>query len=217
MTCLTCASIVAVVVQSNVPPTSGPSSLRGREVWTDRRLLLMLASGTVFALLYLQITVALPRTLVARDLPAAHAGLLFTVSALTIVAGQPLLRLLPAVGRSRFRSMAVGYAVLALGLAGTGLATDLSGLAMSTVIWSVGGLILLGHTWSIVSDLAPAGATARYLAVFGLSWGLAAVVAPLLGTQLLSHGGPVLLWSGGAILAGALAASQPVLARSCTP
>lgn len=216
-TCLACAATVAAVVRSNVSRMARPNPLRGREVWTDRRLLLMLGSGTVFALLYLQISVALPLTLVARDLPAAHAGLLFTVSALTIVTGQPLLRRLPRVGRSRFRSMALGYAVLALGLAGTAVSTDLSGFVVSTVVWSVGDLILLGHTWSIVSDLAPAGATARYLAVFGLSWGLAAVVAPLLGTQLLAAGGPVLLWSVSAILAGALAAAQPALARRCTP
>ena len=80
--------------------------------WRDPRLLAMLAVGTCFATLYLQIRVGLPLTLDERGLPAARFGLLMTVSSLTIVVAQPLLawRLVPD---DPFGTMRVGY--LALG------------------------------------------------------------------------------------------------------
>lgn len=179
--------------------------------WGDRRFLAMLASGTLFALLVMQLVTTLPLTVVARGLPVGDAGLLLTVSALTVVAGQPLLRW-RRLSRDVFRAMATGYAVFAAGLAATGFVTSLPGFAAATVLWSIGDLLLLGHAWSIVSGLAPAGARGRYLAAYGLSWGFATVAAPLLGARLLTAGGPPLLWGVMALVALALALVQPRLA-----
>lgn len=175
----------------------------------------MLATGTAFAITYLQVTMSLPLTLLVRGLPVAEAGILLTVSAVTIVLGQPLLRWGPLRGRTGFEAMSIGYAVLAAGLAATAFATTLPGFVVATVVWSTGDVLLLGHSWSIVSALAPEGARARYLAAYGLSWGVAAVVAPVLGTQLLSAGGPVVLWMTLAAVALLLATVQPGLARRC--
>jgi len=214
-TCLLCAATVWVVVRADTTEPAGASHVTTGGVWRDRRLLLMLAAGTGFAITYLQITMSVPLTLSARGIPAARAGILFTVSAVTIVLGQPLLRWGPLRDRTGFEVMSIGYAVLAVGLAATALATTLPGFVAATVVWSLGDLLLLGNSWSIVSAFAPEDARARYLAVYGLSWGIAAVIAPVLGTQLLSAGGPVALW---ATLAGAalvLAAVQPGLARRC--
>jgi len=133
------------------PPVAGSA-------WRDRRLLLMLATGTAFAITYLQVTMSLPLTLLARGLPVAEAGILLTVSAVTIVLGQPLLRWGPLRGRTGFEAMSIGYAVLAAGLAATAFATTLPGFVVATVVWSTGDVLLLGHSWSIVSALAPEGA-----------------------------------------------------------
>ncbi len=215
--CLLCAATVWFVVRAGIHEATGSSAVEAAGAWRDRRLLLMLAAGTGFAILYLQITMALPLTLPARGLPAAQAGILFTVSAVTIVAGQPLLRWRRLRDRSSFEAMTIGYAVLAVGLAANGLATTLPGFIVATLFWSVGDLLLLGHSWSIVSELAPERARGSYLAVFGVSWGIAAVIAPLLGTQLLAHGGPALLWMSLAGAAVLLAAVQPGLARQVRP
>ena len=215
--CLLCAATVWFVVRAGIHEATGSSAVEAAGAWRDRRLLLMLAAGTGFAILYLQITMALPLTLPARGLPAAQAGILFTVSAVTIVAGQPLLRWRRLRDRSSFEAMTIGYAVLAVGLAANGLATTLPGFIVATLFWSVGDLLLLGHSWSIVSELATERARGSYLAVFGVSWGIAAVIAPLLGTQLLAHGGPALLWMSLAGAAVLLAAVQPGLARQVRP
>lgn len=234
--CLSCAVVVLLVVRpalagrdhvaservASGDPAPGATDLpdagaRHTPVgpWRDPRLLAMLAAGTLFALLYMAMVMTLPLTLGARGLPPTQAGLLLTVSAVTVVAGQPLLRWRWLTSGSPFRAMTIGYAVLALGLAGTGLATGLVGFAAATVLWSVGDLLLLGHAWSIVSALAPPSARGRYLAAYGLSWGFATVVAPVLGTGLLTLGGPVLLWGTLALVALALAAVQPALRRVC--
>jgi MFS family permease len=172
----------------------------------------MLAVGTCFATLFLQIRVGLPLTMDERGLPAAHFGLLMTVSSVTIVVAQPLLawRLVPD---DPFGTMRVGYLALGAGLAGTGWASGLAGFLATTVVWSIGDVLLLGLPFAIVSGLAPEGARGRYLAAYGVCWGFAAVLAPLLGTRLLDTGGPRLLWLSCAALAVVLAAAQPVLRR----
>jgi len=210
VTCLTCAAVVGLALPTSTRRTSR-EPVAGSP-WRDPRLLAMLAVGTCFATLFLQIRVGLPLTMDERGLPAAHFGLLMTVSSVTIVVAQPLLawRLVPD---DPFGTMRVGYLALGAGLAGTGWASGLAGFLATTVVWSIGDVLLLGLPFAIVSGLAPEGARGRYLAAYGVCWGFAAVLAPVLGTRLLDTGGPRLLWLSCAALAVVLAAAQPVLRR----
>lgn len=208
-TCLVCAVVVAALLpRTQETATRGPVRVNA---WADGRLLSALALGTVFAVIYLQITIALPLTVTERGHSPSLVGVLLTVSATTLVLGQPLL----ARSRMRmlddFRAMTLGYTILAAGLLSTGLATSTEGFIAATVIWSLGDLILLGRAYTIVVGIAPDGARGRYMAVYGTSWGLAGIAAPLLSTQLLTHAGPVLTWATVAALALALAAAQPAM------
>ncbi|WP_247616662.1 hypothetical protein [Streptomyces sp. MK37H] len=130
------------------------------------------------------------------------------------MAGQPLLRLKRLSTLSAPGIFAAGYALVALGLAGYAVAHGLAGLLMSTVVWSLGDLLLMGRIHAVVADLAPPGGTGRYLAVHGISWGIAGVAAPLVGTQLLERAGGTALWVTMAAISLALAAVQPLLART---
>ncbi|MCW2757576.1 MAG: arabinose transporter permease, partial [Nocardioidaceae bacterium] len=87
----------------------------------------------------------------------------------------------------------------------------LTGFVLATVLWAVGDVLLLGHPFAVVADLAPEGARARYLAVFGTCWGVAGVVAPLLGGAVLETSGPRVLWLGCAGVAVLLAVAQAPL------
>ena len=209
-TCLACAVLVGATLPAGPPAADRPRASAG---WRDRRLLVMLAAGTVFAVVYLQITIALPLTLVARDLPVARTGLLLTVSAATIVLAQPLLRPRLLGRLDDFAAMTGGYVLLAGGLFATGLARSVPGFAAATVLWSLGDLVLLGRAYAVVAALVPAGRRGGYLAAYGTAWGVAAVVAPVVGTGLLVYGGPALLWSVLALLCLVLAAVQPVVRR----
>lgn len=184
-----------------------------RSPWSDRRLLLLLGVGTVFAAVYLQLNATLALTMVARGVPASGVGVVFMVAALTVVVGQPLLGHGPMARRGDWSALRVGYLLLAAGLLANGFASSLVGFLAAAVVWSLGDLVLLGRMYAVVARLAPAGARATYFSVYGLCWGLAAAMGPLVGTALLALSGPVMLWSTAAGACLVLAAVQPALAR----
>lgn len=221
LSCLACAVIIRFVLPADRPVRRGrtalgpasPAPAAGIKPWRDRVLLLMLASGTVYALVYLQVMMALPLSLARRGMRPADAGVLFTVSAVTIVAAQPLLRVQRLSALSAPAALALGYILLAVGLAGYAVAHTLTASLAATVVWSLGDLVILGRSYALVADLAPPGGTGRYLAVYGISWGFAGVAAPIVSTQILEHAGPAVLWSGLAAVAVALAVGQIPVAR----
>lgn len=213
-TCLLCALLIRRVLPTHHRPrTAAPAS---GSPWRDPRLLQMLAVGTGFAVVYLQGTIALPLTILARELPPSTLGVLLSSSAATTVLGQPLLRTSLVRDAPAAHVLMVGYAVLGVGLAAYGFTTSLLGFVVATVVTAIGDLLLLGRSLAYVAELAPDSAPARYLAVYGLSWGLAAVIAPLLGAALMAGLGPAWTW---AVLSGvclALAAVQLRLTGSST-
>lgn len=220
VSCLLCAALVrfAVPADRRADRTDG-APVTAASPWRDRRLLVMLALGTGYALLYLQILTVLPLSLAASGLHTADAGLLFTVSAVTVVCGQPLLRLRRVAELPAHTALLAGHLLLAAGLLGYAAAHGLPAAAAATVPCGLGELLVMGRAYALVADLAPPAATGRYLAVFGTCWGFAGVAAPLLGTQVLARTGPGPLWSAMAALALALAAAQlltprPPLARA---
>ncbi|MEV5493978.1 MFS transporter [Nonomuraea fuscirosea] len=245
VTCLACAVVIHLVLPADSParraadlPVDRPADrpvqrlvrrvfapfraeaagAEARAVWRDRSLLVLLVSGTFFALIYMQVMMALPLALTRRGLEAADAGLLSTLSAVVMVLCQPLLRR-TATTLSHHAAMACGYLLLAAGLAGYAVADGLPGHLAATVVWSVGDVLMFGRSYALVADIAPEHARGRYLSVFGTSWGIATVVAPLCSTQLLDRAGPTGLWSGLALTCLLLAAAQltvirPLLDRS---
>ncbi|MFB8061702.1 MFS transporter, partial [Kitasatospora purpeofusca] len=96
--------------------------------------------------------------------------------------------------------------MFAAGLVGLALTCTLPALIASVAVKSLGNLLVMGRIYALVTDLAPPGASGRYLAVFGTSWGVAGTLAPVLGTQLLAHAGTTALWSAMAAFCVLLAA-----------
>ena len=196
------------------PTSPGPTADPPRPAaWRDRRLLVLLVSGTAFATLYMQLIIGLPLTLLERRQPASGIGVILTVSALTLIAGQRLLHTRRLRELGDFRAMTIGYLLLGAGLLANGFAQNLPAFLVAAVVWSLGDLLLLGRYYTLVSALAPDHARGRYLAVFGISWGIATTIAPLTATQLLSITGPVGLWATCAFAALVLALAQPSIRR----
>ena len=222
ITCLSCATLVAVALPSDVRRDAAAEVRRdasgdvlgdadvprapGASPWRDSRLLLLLASGTIFATIYMQLVIGLPLTLIEQGLPNSGAGIILAVSAITLIAAQRLLRV---QNLDDFRSIAIGYALLATGLIVSAFAHTLLVFLLAAVLWSLGDLFLLTRYLTQASGLAPAAARGRYLAIFGLSWGIATTIAPLTVTQLLKTSGPTGLWLTSAAVAAVLAALQP--------
>ena len=231
VTCLACAVLLRVALPSGRPargrdtgPGPRPDAAEGSEAgpgvdqggvnpWRDPRLMALLACGVLFASVYLQVSATLGLTLGLRGIPASRVGLLLAVSALVVVAGQPLLSRGPLSRLDPWSAMAAGYLLLGAGLLANGFAATLPQFAAATVLWSIGDLVLLGRAHALVADIAPEHARARYFSVYGLCWGAAAVLGPVAGTQLLDRAGPRVLWVACAAGCGALALAQPRLRR----
>ncbi|MER7467492.1 MFS transporter [Streptomyces sp. NPDC097981] len=211
LTCLLCALTLRLALPAD---HTGRRAGRGGEPnkaarpWRDRRQWAVFTAGTLFALVSMQIMMGLPLALARLGLQPADAGLLFTASTVTIVAAQPAVRLRRVAALSDSAALALGYTLLATGLAGYAMASALPALVTATAVWSLGDVLVLGRVFGIVADLAPRGGADSYLAAYGVSWGIATVAAPVTTTQLLEHAGVHALWAGSAALCLALAAAQ---------
>ena len=227
ITCLSCAALVALALRGDArlgtevakaagPAVPVPPDERQQvvSVWRDRRLLLLLAGGTIFATIYMQIIIGLPLTLLEQGLPKSGIGIILAISAITLIAAQRLLRVQHL---DDFRSIAIGYVLLAAGLVVCAVADTLAVFVIAAILWSLGDLFLLTRYLTQASGLAPDQARGRYLAVFGLSWGIATTIAPLTVTQLLESAGPRGLWLTSAAVAVALAVLQPWFRKRLAP
>jgi MFS family permease len=224
--CLGCALIVRFGLPADrdarPSPATGPEKratpAAGRPVtrsspWRDPALLALTATGTAYALVYMTMLVALPLALAEYGMNPASAGLIMATATLTLMLGRPLLRARPLAGCSDSTAFAAGFVLMGLGLAGYAAAHSLAALLVPTAVWSVGNLLLTGRALAVVSDLAPPGGTARYLAVYGLSWGIATVAAPVLATLMIASCGPAALWAACSVACLLLAVAQPWLLR----
>lgn len=228
-TCLGCA----LIVQLGLPAdrrTGTPSGVASRSPgavrdgaasrarrqspWRDPALLAMTGTGSVFALIYMTILVGLPLTLAADGQHPASAGLLLTVATLSLVLTRPVLRIGPVARLPLSWACAGGFVLMGLGTAGYALAHSLAALMLPTAAWSIGNLLLTGRALAVVTGLAPADATARYLAVYGLRWGAAAVAAPALATYLIASFGTTSLWAGMSVVCLAMAVAEPLVLNS---
>ncbi|HZX04968.1 MFS transporter [Kribbella sp.] len=208
ITCLSCATMVRLALPADAGEDrqSTRNTSGGVLPWRDGRLLLLLVSGTVFATIYMQLVIGLPLTLLEQGLPKSGTGSILAVSAVTLIAAQRLLKL---KNLDDFRSIAIGYVLLAAGLLVSALAHTVLVFVLAAVLWSLGDLFLLTRYLTQASGLAPESARGRYLAIFGLSWGIATTIAPLTVTQLLKTSGPTGLWLTSAVVAAVLAVLQP--------
>jgi hypothetical protein len=197
-------------------PAGRPAVSTATSPWRDPALLAMTAAGTAFALVYMLILIGLPLSLAARGLNPASAGLVMATATLTLVVTRPALRIPMLARLSGPVACGIGFALMAAGLTGYAIAHSLVGLLPPTAIWSAGNLLLSGRAFEFVTALAPPGAAARYLATYGLSWGIATVAAPVLAAQVIGSLGPAALWSGCAVLCAAMCCTQPALMRAVT-
>ncbi|TDU84539.1 putative MFS family arabinose efflux permease [Kribbella voronezhensis] len=215
--CSACALLLAIALPADRFSFQGKARVGRAEGWKDGRLLLLFAVGTVSATVFMALMLGLPLTLIERGLPSYSIGLILAISALVLVAAQPLQRTQRIRNLDNFQAMTLGYLLLTAGLVINAVATNLPVFIAAAVLWSIGDLFLLSRAFTIVAGIAPEHARGRYLAIYGLSWGIATAIAPLGATQLLTHAGPALLWLTCALAATALAALQPALRRRITP
>ena len=172
----------------------GAPAAPGTSLWRDGRLLLFLVSIFPVAVVFFQHVSAMPLYMV-RNLGLAPwvYGLMFTLNTLIIVALEVPLNTAMAHWHHG-RAMALGAILTGLGFGALGLAWDAWTVAVTTIIWTFGEMILFPAMPAYVSQIAPEGRTGASMGLFTMTFGLAFVVGPWLGTELLERAGGAWLW-----------------------
>jgi MFS family permease len=179
-------------------------------VLRDRAMLGFMAIVLAAAFVFLQCLSTLPLAMWGNGLPPSAYGIVMAVNGVVIVLAQPLLG--HRLGRwDHSRVLAAGIVLFGLGFGATALAAGTVGYAVTVVVWTFGEIVFHSVAATVVNNLAPAHLRGRYNGAYGTAWGIAAFVAPLGGTLLLSVGAPV-LWSTCLVVCLLAAAGQLALA-----
>jgi MFS family permease len=184
-------------------------------VLRDRLLVAFLLVALIQSCVYMQAYTTLALAMAARGLPAQAYGLTMAANGIVIVAIQPVTG--AWLGRRDHATViACGIAFLGLGYGLTSLAAATWEYAACVAIWTIGEILITGTAAAVVAALAPARLRGRYNGVFGLTFSLGFLIAPLAGTRLLAHGQPV-LWltcaAACAVAAGCQLALGPAIRR----
>ncbi|HEX9837701.1 MAG TPA: MFS transporter [Anaerolineales bacterium] len=90
--------------------------------------------------------------------------------------------------------MAAGSVLYAIGFAMYGFVPTYTLFAIAMVIITIGEMIVSPFQQSLVASFAPEDMRGRYMAVSGLSWGLAFTIGPYFAGLILDSANPNLLW-----------------------
>lgn len=193
-----------------MPVLEGQRPGRTRDALHDRLLLAITVLTLAYATVYQQATFTLPLAVHDAHLPTTVFGLIMALNGIVIVVLQP--PTLPLLRRwPRDRLLAGSMALVGIGFGLTAFCRTPWQFAAALVVWTIGEIGTAGTLTSIVTDIAPAELRGRYLGVSGLSWGTAALTAPLLGTSVYAHLGPNWLWAGCVLIGATCAAGQLAL------
>lgn len=191
---LTCAAFGTLVWRAipEVRPTGDREEGGFRDVLRDRLMVGCVLVNLVYMFVYLQAYTTLPLAMAGHGLPTGAYGVAMSVNGLLIVLFQPL-----TLGRlTRYdpsRVLATGFAVIGAGFALTGLVSSAAGYTAAVALWTAGEVVAAGMASTIVASLAPVHLRGRYTGLYGSAWSAGSLLAPLIGTHLLSID-PRLLW-----------------------
>lgn len=95
--------------------------------------------------------------------------------------------------------IAVGALFYAIGAGSIAFGTGFWGFWLSMVILTIGELIVAPTASTFVANLAPANMRGRYMSIYGLTWGVATGIGPLMGGILSDTISPVATWYGAGV------------------
>jgi MFS family permease len=146
------------------------------------------------------------------QVPESQYGWLATTNALMVV----FLQLPVTHITKRFPALlmlAAGSLFYAFGVGSVALGQGFWGFWVSMVIMTIGELILSPTATAYTANLAPPDMRGRYMSIYGLTWGAAAGIAPVIGGYLNDTFGPITIWYGGFIVGMIATVGFLILAR----
>ena len=96
-------------------------------------------------------------------------------------------------------ALMIGALFYATAAGSVALMSNFWGFWLSMVVMTIGEMILVPTASTYVANHAPVDKRGRYMSIFGLTWNVAAGIAPVLGGVLNDNLGPKFIWMGGAL------------------
>jgi MFS family permease len=205
--------IALVALPEGIRSPSGEER-RGEAIRTmlrDHAFSLFLISSLLGAFVYFQGQTTFPLHVKESGLTNADYGLLISLNGIAIVLLEfPLVAVLR---RFPYRPvLAIGSFLVGLGFALNALAHDLPALALTVMIWTLGEIVYAPVASAYVADIAPEHLRGRYHGAWGLTWGAAFVLAPVVGAAIFAWNGDA-LW----LLCGLLGLAAALLQLAARP
>ncbi len=209
--------VMAAIVWRWVPSARRtPTSATG--LWTtvlrDRAVVMVLATIVVVDTVYRQIFATMPLLLRDAGTPVVAYGVLIGISSVVIVLCEAPLAVRLRSHRAT-RVIAVGFALVGVGLAVLGVWPALAGAALAIVVITAGEMLYKPTATAHVADAAPEGMVGRYSSLYAAASISGMFLAPALGGATYQHA-PQLLYPVAAGLALA-AAAVLLLTRAAAP
>ncbi|MCI0769952.1 MAG: MFS transporter [Chloroflexi bacterium] len=168
-------------------PASGPIEalyqLKGKRLW-----------GTIAGVLLGMLLAALDQTIIATALPRIVSDLggldklswVVTAYMVTSTAGVPIWgKLSDLFGRRWF--FITGLLIFIAGSALTGLAQSMETLIAFRAIQGIGGGMMFGISFAIISDIFPPSERGKWQGLFGAVFAMASIIGPLVGGLLTDN------------------------------
>lgn len=173
--------LILFALPADVRKRAEPSSRQSnffQAVLPDRGFLLLLVAGIAVAFVYLQHLSTMALQVQALGLSNAVYGLLLSVNALAVV----FLELPISAITRRFPRPAViafGFLLIGLGFGLFAFAPTIPLLALAVIVWTLGEIVQGPVTTAYVADLSPAHLRGSYQGVWGMTWSIGLILAPL--------------------------------------
>ncbi len=172
------------------PPASA------RSPWRDGPFLLLALLVTAMAASLFQVFSTMPIHLrQSYGLREDGIGMVLAFNATLIVLFEMVLTHW-AEKRNRLLLIGVGSFLIGAGLALLPLGSSLAWAALSTAVWTLGEMLVLPLTNTVVAERAAAGKRGSYMGLYTVAFSMAFVIAPLGGTWVYERLGPEVLWFG---------------------
>lgn len=185
-------------------------------VFRDRSFIAFVFVTFMMTLVYMNMNSTLGVFLRDRhNLPEFGYGTLLSINAIMVV----LLQFWITRRLQRFKPlfmMALGSLFYAAGFAMYGFVSGYPAFVAAMVVITVGEMIVSPFGQALVAGFAPDAMRGRYMAVGGISWGLAFAIGPYLAGRILEGPNPDFLWIACGIL-GILASLGFVLLHRSHP
>jgi len=169
------------------------------KVTRDGIFMAFIVAGVISLFVYQQMYNTL--SVYLRDnhgIDARGYGFLMTTSAITVILFQ-FWTSRRIKTKPPFFIMSLGVLFYALGFGLFGFVAEYWLFALNIVIITIGEMLIMPTSQALVANFAPEEMRGRYMAVFGMTWGLPAIIGPGLAGVIIDNYNPNLLWYTGAV------------------